>query len=592
MRVARPFAAMLLIGIIAVVGWQLFDLRGEIDSLRSAEKQLEEEINALRSAQEELATRVGPESADYVFYVHEGTCYALNGVTGEVDYQGKDHAAVIQQALDAIERGVYVFRRGDYLISKPLAPDDFQTWRFASGAEFKPTGDNSIIEIEDVEQLSFEGVLRCIDPATDVDGFLSEDGGVFTDETAAATSGTENDMTFLPAAPLQEGDACYFGKSEKFNCVKLEIGTKAEGSYSVVWEYWDSVAGDWQEITDFRDDSRGDPTNAFSKTGTCYLFFKDVPPNWGNKCLEGKDLYWIRCRVTDVTTYTTPPKGTQAWVFKTMTKPAIRVHCLEFSHWQSVFIRYFFNGIEMEGDEPGGSSTRENTFDDIYMHVRNEGLSLEYQCHDNHFTQLFCKGPSPGKFGHATGNGLRIETDGTQGGNTFPNVEVIDMGKGVNLPGACEVWFGTVLADNAREEAVLVLAASERVFFNSVWASSSDDGLVLCGEPDNPLDATVTIGQVFAWLNSSHGVYLKHDVERVQFGAISVSRNKVGLEIEGANVSAIDIDSLMSWDNLSMGVSCSESAVGIEDVYCCNAQISDECDVTGFTQISGNMPCS
>jgi hypothetical protein len=161
--------------------------------------------------------------------------------------------------------------------------------------------------------------------------------------------------------------------------------------------------------------------------------------------------------------------------------------------------------------------------------------------------------------------------------------------KGIDLPGAGEVWFGDVLVDNARDEGVLILGDSERIFFDKLWTSSGGDGLVLCGEAANPLADVVFINQLFAWLNTNHGVYIKHDVSRIHLGFVSVTKNDKGFEIEGPNVQSVYVNCLMSWENTTFGVN---TAGATADVFCDNAIISDVCDLSGFTMINGDLPGS
>ncbi len=66
---------------------------------------------------------------------------------------------------------------------------------------------------------------------------IADDGGVFTDETLEASEPTADDVNIFPATPADD-DAFYFGHTERFNRVKVDI-TDANGVGSVVqWEYW------------------------------------------------------------------------------------------------------------------------------------------------------------------------------------------------------------------------------------------------------------------------------------------------------------------------------------------------------------------
>ncbi|GAJ18711.1 unnamed protein product, partial [marine sediment metagenome] len=55
-----------------------------------------------------------------------------------------------------------------------------------------------------------------------------------------------------------------------------------------------------------------DATSEFTIAGTNKLTFTR-PGDWATKVIQGKDLYWMRARVTAAVTYTTQPLGAQAW---------------------------------------------------------------------------------------------------------------------------------------------------------------------------------------------------------------------------------------------------------------------------------------
>jgi hypothetical protein len=542
------------------------------------------------SCDEASAPAAAAPVADYVFYVRDGVCYAINGRSGILEESGRDHSSVIQHALDAMAGGTYEFSGGDYEISAPLRPADFQTWRFASRALFRPAGDNSILNILDCEQLSFQGVLRIDDPVVPVDGFVTVFGQALDDRTAAAQDATDNDFPLMSTAP-QADDAIYFGKQSRFNMLELQIGTAGigeHGGWTTTVEYWSDSDGSWKTIANARNDTVTDPDEpAFSREGTCHIFFKDLPGDWARKDVAGRALYWVRLRMTSIRELSSPPLGSQAFVRRTCTAAAIEIDDLDFSNFESLFIRNYFDGIRFAGT----NGTRENTFADIYLHCRNSLMTMSTNCHDNHFLNILGKGVSEFPLGHSTGDGINIDTSGTHGGNVFGEVVLVDTGRGVYLQRAAEVFFtGLVSVDGAREEAVAVLGGCERIFFDQVWASSSGDGFVLCGDRENPLDDGVTINSLVARSNAGRGFYVKHDVRKVHVGSLQVSRNDWCLQIgefENANVSEISIGTLMSWENQAVGV---DSVYAGPDTYCDVAVIHDACDLRGFARIGGNCP--
>jgi hypothetical protein len=66
------------------------------------------------------------EPATYVIYQSGGTIYAVNGITGNVDYSGTDAATVINLALAALSNGGTLFiRNGIYSIGTNLTPNSY-----------------------------------------------------------------------------------------------------------------------------------------------------------------------------------------------------------------------------------------------------------------------------------------------------------------------------------------------------------------------------------------------------------------------------------------------------------------------------------
>jgi hypothetical protein len=158
---------------------------------------------------------------------------------------------------------------------------------------------------------------------------------------------------------------------------------------------------------------------------------------------------------------------------------AIYIDNLQFSYFENIVIANYFNGMELRGTV----GTNENDFNSISMrYIRNRGLNLETQCHDNHFKKIWIKGPSPTIW--ASGPGLRIATDGVQGGNIYNIVGILDMDKGLDLPGCYEAWFGTLLVDNPYGVGIYMSGNCERISFDTGWTSSGGDGMFIEGTPE------------------------------------------------------------------------------------------------------------
>jgi len=144
-------------------------------------------------------------------------------------------------------------------------------------------------------------------------GAIADDGGSMTGETTEANQATTNDMTLLPTTPAVN-DAYYFGDDKPFSKLNVNISTSGEGVWSVVWEYWDG--SEWTPlsgVTDYTVHFRAAPGNR-------NVVFT-LPSNWALKEIETINAYWIRARVFDYTSVTTPPRGAQSWTNVAATPP-------------------------------------------------------------------------------------------------------------------------------------------------------------------------------------------------------------------------------------------------------------------------------
>ncbi len=113
-----------------------------------------------------LSRPVADALCDYVIRVEGGECQAISGATNEVTFTGTDHAAVIQQAIDAAGTGgTLAFRPGEYWLSQPMKPQARQSWWLPFGAVFHPSGDNRILEAEGVDWFHQYGTLHIEDTA-------------------------------------------------------------------------------------------------------------------------------------------------------------------------------------------------------------------------------------------------------------------------------------------------------------------------------------------------------------------------------------------------------------------------------------------
>lgn len=150
-------------------------------------------------------------------------------------------------------------------------------------------------------------ITKVVASGNPVDGAVADDGGVQTDETAAANSDTPNDMTLLPAAPAV-GDAYYFGLGSFWDYLRLNIGTGGVGVWTLAWEYWNGSI--WAPLADVDDGTAG-----FSLAGWHDVAFTR-PSDWATITIGGiASFYWIRARVFAFTSITAQPLGTRALCF-------------------------------------------------------------------------------------------------------------------------------------------------------------------------------------------------------------------------------------------------------------------------------------
>lgn len=141
-----------------------------------------------------------------------------------------------------------------------------------------------------------------------VGGAKLEDGGAFTDYTTEINNVGANDVHLLPVMTnggLVVDDAFYFGLDQLWGQLWLDIGVAAVGNFALAHEYWDG--GAWVALPGIVDN-----TGEFAVSGKHNMKWT-VPGDWALKLIDGDNLYWMRCRVTAVTTYTTQPLGTQGW---------------------------------------------------------------------------------------------------------------------------------------------------------------------------------------------------------------------------------------------------------------------------------------
>lgn len=190
----------------------------------------------------------------------------------------------------------------------------------ANGHSFDNTGHNVFLLVRDSIGLD-QAVATIITPNT-IDGqtiadraisvpitvaaAIADDGGTQVDETSEANSPTTDDMTLLPAVP-EVNDAYYFGNDAQFNQLAIEISTAGAGSWTIVWEYWDSSG--WVALPGIEDDTAG------FTVGTKNYVSWQVMPDWTPITVNGQGpFWWVRARVSVYTSITTQPAGEQVTI--------------------------------------------------------------------------------------------------------------------------------------------------------------------------------------------------------------------------------------------------------------------------------------
>ena len=135
-----------------------------------------------------------------------------------------------------------------------------------------------------------------------------DDGGVFTDYTAAADEDTPDDVPLFPAVP-NIGDAIYFAFADQFLGVAIAITTAADGDHTIAWEAWDGAF--WNPFPGIVDDTQG-----FHQKGELRVEAPDVAWFWAITAVNGLNAYWLRARVTAVAVVGVQPLAAKVRILK------------------------------------------------------------------------------------------------------------------------------------------------------------------------------------------------------------------------------------------------------------------------------------
>ena len=147
--------------------------------------------------------------------------------------------------------------------------------------------------------------LKALKLAEAVGVAIADDGGVQTNETAAANSAGAGDMTLGPALAVKD-DAYYIGSRIPFSGVNLTISQIAKDC-TIVWEYYNGST--WATITGLVDGTTG-----LTVIGANNITFTP-PVDWAKNTLTaGNKYYCIRARFSVVGGGYQQPLGTRAYI--------------------------------------------------------------------------------------------------------------------------------------------------------------------------------------------------------------------------------------------------------------------------------------
>lgn len=125
----------------------------------------------------------------------------------------------------------------------------------------------------------------------------------FVDQTTQANSTTTNDIDLNLGSV---NDAYYFGDSEKFGRLKVNVSTAGVGTTPViVWEYYNGTI--WTALSGVTDD-----TNSWQNSGQNEISFT-IPGDWATTSVNSQGpFYYVRARLSAGDYVTTLPLG--RWV--------------------------------------------------------------------------------------------------------------------------------------------------------------------------------------------------------------------------------------------------------------------------------------
>lgn len=124
-----------------------------------------------------------------------------------------------------------------------------------------------------------------------VSAAILDDGGAFSDETAAANDDTAGDVTMFSIS-AQAGDYFYFGHGSKFSAIEaMNLVPQANAPAGLDWEYYDGTA--WQTLLMTKDDI-GDNLAATAAGDRVSTW--DIPADMATNTINAQGpFYYVRC---------------------------------------------------------------------------------------------------------------------------------------------------------------------------------------------------------------------------------------------------------------------------------------------------------
>lgn len=160
------------------------------------------------------------------------------------------------------------------------------------------------------EELLFKMGSNTGASAGNLDAWLNEDGGTFTEETSTAN----DQSTTVTIATSDASDAFYIGKTNPFDKILIDVVTAGTGAPAAVWQYWNGSAWTTLTVTDDTDTS-GEPLDT---TGRNLVTFT-LPTDWAETTVTNQPLgfdaglFYVRLEMVSAG-YTVEPVLRNIWV--------------------------------------------------------------------------------------------------------------------------------------------------------------------------------------------------------------------------------------------------------------------------------------